>query len=65
MINNLKNIRIAKGMTQEELARKCNISLRQIQNIEYNKNIPKIDIALKIKEQLECFNVEEIFKLEK
>lgn len=64
MINNLKKIRLEQNMTQEELARQCNISLRQIQNIENNKSIPRIDIALKIKKVLKRENVEEIFKIE-
>lgn len=62
--NNLKEIRLQLGYTQEELARLCDCTLRTIQNIENNKNCnPGIETVLKIKKALNI-NIEDIFKLD-
>ena len=44
----LKNARIKSGLTQEELARSVNITLKSYQNIESQKVEPKVIKALKI-----------------
>lgn len=46
--SNIKNIRIEKGFTQEELALKCELSKNGIWNYENNKRQPNIDTLEKI-----------------
>ncbi len=46
--NLLKKIRLSLSISQEELARKLDISLRHYQNIEQEKSIPNIYTALKL-----------------
>lgn len=65
MKNNIKDIRKTQNITQEQLARIIDITLRQMQNIENNKNIPSVLIAIKIKKALNVENIEELFILEK
>lgn len=57
----IKEARIRKNLSQEEIAQKCNISLRHYQNIESYKSIPNVIIALKIAKALDC-KVEDLFK---
>lgn len=40
--------RIACGFTEERLAELCDISDREVQNIESGHSIPKLDTALKL-----------------
>jgi transcriptional regulator with XRE-family HTH domain len=61
MKNRLKEIRLQKGLTQQELAFKANLSLTQIRNIENGRAVPSIESVLKIKDALNCKYVEEIF----
>lgn len=61
MINNIKATRLLKNITQESLARTCDITLRHMQRIESGESTPSIIIALKIKEALNVKNVEELF----
>ena len=60
--NNVKNIRLEKGYTQEELARKIDISWRTLQKIEAGANTT-IYVALKLKKALKC-KLEDLFYLE-
>lgn len=62
MINRIEQYRREK-FTQEELSRKIDISLSQYRNIEKNRSIPSVEIALKIAKTLNA-SVEEIFILE-
>lgn len=63
MINNIKISRKSINMTQEELARICDVSLRQIQNIESGVSIPRVDLAIKIKKALNVKDIEDLFVL--
>lgn len=54
----LKNERIAKGKTQEQLAEDTGIDPRTILRIEKNQTIPKIDTYAKIVVALEMTNEE-------
>jgi DNA-binding XRE family transcriptional regulator len=60
-MNNLKNARLATGLTQRQVAEKLGIKEQQYQAYEYNKNEPKVKTAMKI---AKIFNstVEEIFQ---
>jgi putative transcriptional regulator len=48
MKNNIKVLRAGKGMTQEELADKVNVTRQTIIAIEKNKYIPSLELAYKI-----------------
>lgn len=50
--NRVKYYRIKKKLTQEEVARQLNISLRQFQNIESGKNATNIYTAIKLSKLL-------------
>ncbi len=51
----LKKIRKNKGFTQEELAEKVGISRSNIANYENNKNMPSVDILVKLSNALDVF----------
>lgn len=55
----IKDIRLKKGMTQEELATQSQVSLRTIQRIENNENEPRGKTMQLICETLEI-NIEEL-----
>jgi putative transcriptional regulator len=61
MKNNIKVLRAEKGMTQEELAEKVNVTRQTIIAIEKNKYVPSLELAYKISL---FFNkkIEEIFQ---
>jgi putative transcriptional regulator len=61
MKNNIKVLRAEKGITQEELADKVNVTRQTIIAIEKNKYIPSLELAYKISL---FFNkkIEEVFK---
>lgn len=40
--------RISRGFTEEKLAELCDISDREVRNIESGHSIPKLDTALKL-----------------
>ena len=63
MKNNIKKYREYTNLTQEELSRKLDISLSQCRNIEKNRSICSVEIALKIAKILNA-KVEDIFELE-
>lgn len=65
MINIVKDLRIAKGYTQEYMAHKCKISLSNYIRIENNKVIPNVETAIKIKNILEEKYIEDVFIIEK
>ena len=46
--NKIKQFRVREGLTQDELAKKINISRQMIGLIENNKTIPSVEIALKL-----------------
>lgn len=51
--NKIKKLRIAKGMSQDELAKKSGISRVAIGNYERGDRVPKIDVLSKIAVALE------------
>lgn len=48
MKNNIKVLRAEKGITQEELAEKVNVTRQTIIAIEKNKYVPSLELAYKI-----------------
>lgn len=64
MKNCIREKRLQKKITQQELAYRIDLSLSQLANIENNRTTTNVETALKIANELECF-VEEIFLLDK
>ena len=63
LTNNLKTMRFNKNhITQEELAKKLNVSRQTINAIENSKFNPSVKLALLMADFFEC-NVENIFYL--
>jgi DNA-binding XRE family transcriptional regulator len=60
-MNKIKYYREKINLTQESLARICDISLGYMQKLEYGKNVPTIYLALKIKKALHVENIEDLF----
>jgi len=63
MKNNLRNERVIKNVTQDELAVKVGVTQQAINSIELNKYVPSTVLALKISRYFEK-TVNEIFTLE-
>ena len=47
-MSKIKEIRTKKGYTQEDIARKLDVTLRHYQNIETGKTIPNVITGLKM-----------------
>ena len=62
LLNNLKEIRKAAGLTQQELSESAEVSRKSINAIENGVYVPSTVLALKIAKTLNC-NVEDLFKL--
>lgn len=45
---NLKELRAAKGMTQEQLAKECEVQRTTITMIEIGENKPSVELAKKL-----------------
>lgn len=45
---NIKELRIAKGMTQEQLANECGVQRTTITMIELGENKPSVELAKKL-----------------
>ncbi len=63
MKNKIKIQRAIHGLTQEELAKKINVSRQTINTMESGKYIPSTALALKMA-YLMGISVEELFQLE-
>lgn len=64
MKNKLKEIRMKNNITQENLARKVDVTLNAIQNIENKNTEPKVGLAIKLKRALNVKNIEELFNID-
>lgn len=53
VLNMVSTERLMKGMGQVELAERVGVSRQTINNIEINKTMPAVDVALAIAEVLE------------
>lgn len=60
MRNDIKRLRKAAGLRQEDLARQIGVSRQTIIAIENDKYNPTLELAMKLAKQL-SENVEEIF----
>ena len=50
---NLKEVRKSKGLTQEELAAKCDVQRTTVTMIETGENLPSVQLAKKLAKVLE------------
>ncbi len=48
MNNKIKELRLERGMTQEELAGGCGVTRQTIIAVEKNKYIPSLELAFKM-----------------
>ena len=60
--NNLAELRMAKGLTQQALSESAEVSRKSINAIENGVYVPSTVLALKISKTLGC-SVEDIFNL--
>ncbi len=63
IINRVRDLRAAKGWTQEELARAVGVSRQSINSIERNRYVPSLELALTFARVFAC-PTDEIFTLE-
>ena len=64
LLNNLEQIRKNKGLTQQELSNKADVSRKSINAIENGVYVPSTVLALKISKIFNC-KVEDLFELPK
>ena len=61
--NRVRDLRSARGWTQQELAEKTGVSRQSINSIECNRYVPSLPLALLFARIVEC-PAEDIFELE-
>jgi len=62
--NRVKELRVERGWTQEELADAVGVSRQSINSIERNRYVPSLPLALTFARVFKC-STDEIFVLEK
>jgi putative transcriptional regulator len=62
--NRIKELRLARGWTQEELAATLGVSRQSINSIENDRYVPSLPLALTVARVFKCAT-DEIFTLEK
>ena len=61
--NRVKELRTARGLTQEELAQAAGVSRQSINSIERNRYVPSLELALTFSRIFAC-STDQIFQLE-
>ena len=61
--NRVKELRIARGWTQEQLAQAAGVSRQSINSIERNRYVPSLELALTFARIFSC-PTDQIFQLE-
>jgi putative transcriptional regulator len=61
--NHVKDLRSARGWTQEELGRRVGVSRQSINSIERGRYVPSLPLALEFARVFEC-PTDQIFELE-
>ena len=64
IVNRVKELRAARGWTQEELAQAAGVSRQSINAIERNRYVPSLELALIFARIFTC-PTDQIFELEK
>jgi putative transcriptional regulator len=62
MKNNLKIYRVKHGYTQDDVAKKLEVSRQTINAIENNKYFPSLELGLKLARIFDC-KVDDLFSL--
>jgi len=63
ILNHVKELRTAKGWTQEQLAQATGVSRQSIHSIERNRYVPSLELALIFARLFGC-STDQIFRLE-
>jgi len=63
IVNRVKELRIANGWTQEQLAQAAGVSRQSINSIERNRYVPSLELALTFARIFAC-PTDHIFQLE-
>lgn len=63
IVNRVKELRIARGWTQEQLAQAAGVSRQSVNSIERNRYVPSLELALTFARIFAC-STDEIFHLE-
>jgi putative transcriptional regulator len=63
IVNRVKELRIASGLTQEQLAQAAGVSRQSINSIERNRYVPSLELALTFARIFTC-PTDQIFHLE-
>lgn len=61
--NRVKELRVARGLTQQQLAEAVGVSRQSINSIECNRYVPSLPLALAFARVFEC-GTDDIFTLE-
>ncbi len=61
--NRVKDLRTARGWTQEQLAQAVGVSRQSINSIERNRYVPSLELALTFARVFNC-TTDDIFQLE-
>lgn len=64
IVNRVKELRIAQGWTQEQLAAAAGVSRQSINSIERNRYVPSLELALTFARIFAC-PTDDIFQLER
>ncbi|MBN1781564.1 helix-turn-helix transcriptional regulator [bacterium] len=62
IVNSVKEYRIQKGYTQEDLGKRAGVSRQSIISIERGKYVPSLELALKLASIFQC-GTDELFQL--
>jgi putative transcriptional regulator len=63
IVNCVKELRMAQGWTQEQLAQAAGVSRQSINSIERNRYVPSLELALTFARLFAC-STDQIFQLE-
>jgi putative transcriptional regulator len=63
VVNHVKEQRLRRGFSQEQLANRVGVSRQSINSIERGRYIPSLPLALRIAQLFGC-SIEELFELE-
>lgn len=61
--NRVKELRLTRGWTQEQLAEAAGVSRQSINSIERNRYVPSLELALQFAQIFDC-PTDTIFRLE-
>jgi putative transcriptional regulator len=63
VVNRVKELRVKRGWTQEQLAERVGVSRQSINSIERNRYVPSLELGLEFARVFDC-PIDRIFRLE-